>query len=98
MVEHAHWRPPHSSYLAEELRSGPQLIATVLELIRTAVLSGRWGYPDVEPLLPALNDMAAAGPRSSTYCHWLMRLLPLDLAVFCTWPATCQITFCRSAQ
>ncbi|TQE37050.1 NACHT domain-containing protein [Streptomyces ipomoeae] len=59
MMDSAGWSPPDSSVLAEELRSGASpLRIAVLELIRTAVLSGRWIHPDLEPLLPVLNDLA----------------------------------------
>ncbi|MEU6843535.1 hypothetical protein ABZ930_16835 [Streptomyces sp. NPDC046716] len=60
MTETAGWQPPDSGVLADELRTGaaPLRIA-VLELIRTAVLSGRWDHPDLAPLLPVLIDRAA---------------------------------------
>jgi hypothetical protein len=65
MVDHAGWEPPTGSSLAGALgaRCGYPLQIALLELVRSAILSGHWSFEDVEPLLPVLAKMASAGPQ-----------------------------------
>ncbi|MFD9007070.1 hypothetical protein ACFV0T_40125 [Streptomyces sp. NPDC059582] len=60
LVENAGWQPPAGATLADELRdAGHPLATSLLELVRAAAVTGRWGPVDAQAVIPALRKVVA---------------------------------------